>query len=960
MEFLNQNKQNQRGIERFVLIIYSLISISLCVGAVQRGWESWIPLFFMVEIVTAWIIFARKYKNFKTRATYLSAFMQLTVALYAAHVDDMRAIAPTFMVLAVLVALFSITNLLFLTIASAGFIIFYHAVISGTFNNISSDVFMDLIPQIGNIIILEYVLYVWLRNRNEINSQIYSVIDALMDAEQSKDDFLSNVSHEIRTPVNTICGMSELALREHELDKIREEVYDIRDAGQNLMSLVSDILDFSQLQQGKINIEEEAYNITSTINDIINMAMAKKGERPVELIVNCDSSIPSGLLGDEKKIRRVIMNLVNNAIKFTNEGGIIINISTRKEEYGINLCITVRDTGIGMAEESMEKLFESFSQVDTRRTRKKGGVGLGLAISRALVLKMGGTITARSHLGKGSVFRVVIPQKVLDEKPIALVENREIINVVAYFNMEDFDMMAIRDEYTNLIVNLVHQLRVRCHVCRNLAELKRRCEDNTFSHIFISLEEYQEDEKYFDDIARKAKVIIVIDRQREKYLSNKDLIRLYKPFYILPVVSILNGSKGSEGGRQMVRHGKIIAPDAHVLVVDDNRMNIRVIEGLLNEYKIKVTYATSGHEALDLIENMSYDFVFMDHMMPEMDGVETLHRIRNKVGHYYRTVPIIALTANAAPGNREMFLEEGFDDFLAKPVEVSVLERVLVRNLPEEKVIFQKIREASFSSENSSLISEDKVESSINQTDSIYKEEIDNEDMFSIADLDVSQGILYCGGKDTYLEIVSDCCLEVEEVCSELNDKYKKQDWTNYTIKVHALKSTMKSIGAMHVSDMAKELEIAGKKSDAEFISDNHGKLIEEYRRKMDEVSQSPFIFEMVQTDISNTGNVLEGNAHYDNGNMDESAVNNDMPEIDEETFDKLLTELEDAVYSFDEEQMLDILSELQKYIYHNIALNDRLIPVKKKVEMSDYMSAVDTVSQIRDGIKAETAGGTA
>lgn len=965
MEFFNQNKQNQRGIERFVLIIYSLFSISLCVGAVQRGWESWIPLFFMVEFITAWIIYARKYKNFKTRATYFSALIQLTIALYAMHVDDMRKIAPTFMVLAVLVALFGITNLLFLTIASAGFIVFYHAVISGTFNNIPSDELMALMPQIGNIIILEYVLYVWLRNRNEINSQIYSVIDALMDAEQSKDDFLSNVSHEIRTPVNTICGMSEMALREHDLDKIREEVFDIRDAGQNLMSLVSDILDFSQLQQGKINIEEEAYNITSTINDIINMAMAKKGERPVELIVNCDASIPSGLLGDEKKIRRVIMNLVNNAIKFTNEGGIVININTRKEEYGINLCITVSDTGIGMAEESMEKLFESFSQVDTRRTRKKGGVGLGLAISRALVLKMGGTITARSRLGKGSVFRVVIPQKVLDEKPIAHVENRENVNVLAYFNMEDFDMMAIRDEYTNLIVNLVHQLRVKCHVCRNLAELKRRCEDNAFSHIFISLEEYQEDEKYFDDIARKTKVIIVIDRQREKYLSNKDLIRLYKPFYILPVVSILNGSKGSEGGRQMVRHGKIIAPDAHVLVVDDNRMNIRVIEGLLNEYKIKVTYATSGHEALDLIENMSYDFVFMDHMMPEMDGVETLHRIRNKVGHYYRTVPIIALTANAAPGNRELFLEEGFDDFLAKPVEVSVLERVLVRNLPEEKVIFQKIREASLGAENNNLAHKDIVENSIYQAGSVYndeidKNEIDKNDMFSIADLDVSQGILYCGGKDTYLEIVSDCCLEVDEVCSELNDKYEKQDWTNYTIKVHALKSTMKSIGAMHVSDMAKELEIAGKKSDAKFISDNHKRLIEEYRQKMDEVSHSPSIFEKLQTDISNTGNALAGNERDDNENMDESAGNNDMPEIDEETFDKLLTELEDAVYSFDEEKMLDILSELQEYSYHNIALNDRLIPVKKKVEMSDYMSAVDKVSQIRDDIKAETAGGTA
>ena len=958
MEYFNQNKQSQRGIERFVLIVYGFFCMSICCGAVRKGWESWIYLFIIVELATACIIFAREYKNFKTRATYISAMIQLTVVLYAVNTDNMRAITPTFMLLAVLVAFFGITNLLILTVASACFIVFYHAVIAGTFNNMASAAFIDLFPQLGIILVLEYILYVWIRQRNDASAKMYDVIDALMDAEQSKDDFLSNVSHEIRTPVNTICGMSEMALREHNIDKIREEVFDIRDAGQNLMSLVSDILDFSQLQQGKIDIEEEAYNITSTINDIINMAMAKKGEKPVELIVNCDSSIPSGLLGDEKKIRRVIMNLVNNAIKFTNEGGIIIEVNTRKEEYGVNLCITVRDTGIGMAEESMEKLFESFSQVDTRRTRKKGGVGLGLAISRALVLKMGGTITARSHLGKGSVFCVVIPQKVLDEKPIAFVENRENINVAAYFNMEDFDMMAIRDEYTNFIVSMVRQLRVRCHVCRNLAELKRRGEETTFSHIFISLEEYQEDEKYFDDLATTSKVIIVIDRQREKYLSNQDVIRLYKPFFILTVVSILNGSNGSEGGRQMVRHGKITAPDAHILVVDDNRMNIRVIEGLLNDYKIKVTYATSGHEALDLIENMSYDFVFMDHMMPEMDGIETMHRIRNKVGHYYRTVPIIALTANAAPGNRELFLEEGFDDFLAKPVEVSVLDRVLVRNLPEEKIIYQKIREKSLDAE-TDIESNTDAEKNINTKSDVYIDDSnlskDNGDSFSIADLDVSQGLLYCGGKSAYLDIVLNCCLEVEEVCSELNDKFEKKDWKNYTIKVHAMKSTMKSIGAMHVSDMAKALENAGKAGDAEFISKHHDKLLEEYRQKMDEVSKSPLINASI---VSSSG--LGGLSVSDGQNSDGTIIDNDLPEIDEETFDTLFTELEDAMYSFDEEQMLEILSRLQGYSYHNIVLCEKLESVKKKVKMSDYMSAVDAVSLIRDEIKAETAGGMA
>ena len=214
---------------------------------------------------------------------------------------------------------------------------------------------------------------------------------------------------------------------------MREEVYDIRDAGHELMALVSDILDFSQLQQGKMNLEEEAYNITSTINDIINIAMARKADRQIELIIDCDANIPSGLYGDEKKIRRVMLNLIDNAIKFTNEGGIVVRIYARKENYGVNLCVSVSDTGIGIEEEGLEKLFESFSQIDTRRNRQEGGIGLGLAISRELVQKMGGTITVRSRIGKGSIFRFVVPQKVLDDKPIGQVENREELNIAAYF-----------------------------------------------------------------------------------------------------------------------------------------------------------------------------------------------------------------------------------------------------------------------------------------------------------------------------------------------------------------------------------------------------------------------------------------------------------------------------------------------------------------------------------------------
>ncbi len=939
MEYFKKNQEGQKKSERFIVVLFTLYSLNLFISMVRKEAEVWLPALILIGILAAWIINISKYRNFRVRAVCISVIMQIMVILYAANTDSLSETIPTFMAILIIIAFYGFTDLLFLTLISALLIISYHGIVIKSFAGMSAEEIFRLAAQLGNIFCAEFVLYIWIKKRNERHEQMYQIIDALMDAEKSKDDFLANVSHEIRTPVNTICGMSEMTLREHDPEKMRDEILDIRDAGHNLMSLVSDILDFSQLQQGKMNIEEEAYNITSTVNDIINMAMARKENKQVELIVDCDANIPSGLLGDEKKIRRVIMNLVNNAIKYTSEGGIVIRVYTRKEEYGVNLCVSVKDTGIGMSEEELENVFESFSQVDTRRNRQEGGVGLGLAISKALLQKMGGVITVRSRLGKGSDFRFVVPQKVLDEKPITQVKDREKLNIAAYFDMEQFDMMAIRDEYSTLIMHMVKQLRVRCHVCRNLAELKRREEIEAFTHIFISLEEYQEDEAYFNELAKKTSVAVVIERFNDKFITNEDVIRLYKPFYILPVVSILNGSREAAGGKQMVRPGKFTAPDAHVLVVDDNRMNIRVVEGLLKEYQIKVTYATSGHEALDVIENMSYDFVFMDHMMPEMDGIETLHRIRDKVGRYYQTVPIIALTANAAPGNREMFLEEGFDDFVEKPLEISVLERVLKRNLPEEKIVYNDVHDVKAQDgepENKEIEQE--------------KDVVSAESGIVIGDLDVEKGILYCGSEKAYLEILENCYEEGAQERALIEKLFEDKNWKDYTIKVHAIKSTMKSIGANVLFEKAKALETAGRNNDIDYIMKNHNDMLDEHRRVMNELAQSPLLNCKTQESIHvENDDSLENNAAFE-----------EMPELGDETLDKLLGEMEDAAYSLDGEGMLNVLSEMQKYRYCDVCLKDKLSSVGKKIEKSDLMSALDNVSKICNDLKNKQKGDSA
>ena len=254
-------------------------------------------------------------------------------------------------------------------------------------------------------------------------------------------------------------------------------------------------------------------------------------------------------------------------------------------------------------------------------------------------------------------------------------------------------------------------------------------------------------------------------------------------------------------------------------------MNIRVIENILSQFKISVTKALSGSEALEKVESMDFDFIFMDHMMPEMDGVETTHRIREKVGSYYQRVPIIALTANAVAGSRKMFLSEGFSDFLEKPVELSVLERVLRRTLPPEKMIF------------------DDAEDTVQQQETT--------DSFELTEIDKETGMLYCGGEEGFYMILAECVLGYKENAALLTELFQKKDWENYVIKIHALKSTMKSIGAMRLSDRARELEFAGQEGRYEVIEKYHQSVLNEYENLMEQLKKQEYVNKLLAEESS-------------------------------------------------------------------------------------------------------------
>lgn len=905
-------KSYERQIESIVIAISSIYCFTELILGYQNEWNPWGQVLVLAGMLASWIYFFGKYQTYEIRAHVTCFTSQIMIVVYGIECGDFYKIMSLFISLCILLGLYGVTKAMIYPFLSYNFLVLYYIFVVGQLNWGMYDTDIGMVTRIlQGYLTLFLVIYLVYRYKTSQESML-EMIDALRKSEREKDDFLANVSHEIRTPINTICGISEIILKNDVPVAMKEDMLNIQSAGRNLMSVVGDILDYSELQEGDFEIVEENYYVSSTIYDVINMSMAKKSEKKLELIVDCEADMPSVLIGDEQKIRRVIMNLVNNAIEFTSEGCVSIRFGYRKEEYGVNLIISVKDSGIGMTKESVENLFKKFSQADMGRTRKKGGVGLGLAIAQTIVNRMGGFITVKSELGKGSEFKIVIPQKVYDSKPIVELPEKNEINAAVYINMEQFRYNEIRDEYGINIQRLVEQLKVKCHVCRNLQELKRWEKREEFNQIFISLIEYQEDPVYFDNLAKRNNVHIILDHYDDAKVQNKNLSKIYKPFFILSIMAALKNAMAQNGEKVVeVENHQLYAPEAHILVIDDNRMNIRVVEGLLRAYGVKVSYALSGQEGIDMLSSKAYDLILLDHMMPGMDGVETFHHIRKKPDLYYKEIPIIALTANAIAGAREMFIKEGFNDFVAKPVESSVLQRTLKRHLPADKL--KTIDEAE------RILMEAKKEESVSTSSA-------SEGELVIGDLDISKGIMYCGNQENYIEILTSQRDSGKDIIAQVQDLYEKADWKNYIIVVHGIKSSMMSIGAVKLSEMAKALEFAGKGQDFDFIRREHATMVKEFERVMEILFECKYL-PAVETDADV---VMK-------------------PEISDEEFAQKLVELENVTYEFDANKVLPILDELSKYAYHSKDLEKELKPVYKKVEMFDFMSAYETVAKIKE-----------
>jgi len=502
--------------------------------------------------------------------------------------------------------------------------------------------------------------------------------EAAKAASRAKSGFLAKMSHEIRTPMNAIIGMAELALRTKDINTAREHLITIKQAGANLISIINDILDFSKIETGKLEIVTGDYLFSSLINDVINIIRMRVVDTQVHLLVNIDSKIPDALTGDEIRIRQVLLNILGNAVKYTEKGFVTLTVYGEfTGDNTVTLNMEIMDTGKGIKQEDMKDLFVEYKQLDQGHNRGVEGTGLGLTIARNIVSAMGGKIDVYSEYGKGSSFTVTLPQIVRSHKPLAEVENPEIKKVIIYER---------RGIFADSIVLTIDNLGVSSKVVSTDFEFNEWMTKEKFDFIFISFEMYTNNREEILKYVAMSKIVILTEFGETIPDSNLNVISM--PAHSISIANILNGKTDKfsyDDNNELIV--SFTAPQANILVVDDIITNLNVAKGLLSPYETQITLCKSGMMALNAIKNNRFDIVFMDHRMPDMDGMETTHRIRamGDEDPYYKDVPIIALTADAVSGIKEMFLENGFNDFLSKPIDTIQLNSVLENWIPKEK-----------------------------------------------------------------------------------------------------------------------------------------------------------------------------------------------------------------------------------------------------------------------------------
>lgn len=723
----------------------------------------------------------------------------------------------------------------------------------------------------------------------KLKDQMEQLIELKNEAEvanEAKSNFLANMSHEIRTPMNAIIGMAEIALRGEVSKEQKETIEQIMSSGKTLLAIINDILDFSKIESGKMEINIEEYQPLSILQNVVNVVTTRIGEKDVELIIDMVPDIPCELLGDSVRLNQIILNLANNAVKFTRQGEVILKISyersNEKPKEEIVLKIVVEDTGIGIKKEDLGKLFQSFEQVDSKRNRNIEGTGLGLSITKQLLQLMGGTIAVESEYEKGSRFICTLPQKIVADKPGIVVDGVE-NNKVALLIANPYVKQQLHKDLERLGVGYITLMSEN-----ELDGLK----EVSAVYLFVEYPLFSETVLQYIQANPWLTGVLLVNLQSNISHAAVDVENLKivkKPLYSLNLAKILNKEELlSCEEEEKVENWDFVAPEAEILIVDDNAINLTVAAGLLEPLEMQIDTAVSGKEAIEKISMKQYDLIFMDHMMPEVDGVETTHIIR-RFHEEYQDVPIIALTANAVAGTKEMFLREGMNDFVAKPIEFPVIVSKLKHWLPAEKL--QKVAELK------------KI-----------KKEAGQEISIEIEGLDTKFALNLLGEEKLFWSVLKDYYRVIEKKCKLIKSLEEAEDWRGYTIEVHALKSASRQIGAISLANKAERMEIAGNGQNGTLIHECTDEMLAQYRHYLEilkpyfpeteKKEQKPICKEVLEAVFRDLRSALDA--------LDLDKMEDAMKELEQYQFDswqkEMFEQLENAVEEIDSEVCEEVI----------------------------------------------------